>query len=329
MVPSAPGALAGSSIVEQEIALLVADLVALAAAIAELAEIAVDRDLRRLAFLGARDDVEHRVLAGDLLEHALGDVEDDRRTRGARADAHEIAGIVAHRFGLGVARRVDGGRVGRAEDQDPVALGIGLAGLGRRFLLARHEGLLFGRRLDDVVFFAAPGSLISPVEIPHQMPMAATRDQRHAEKDRRRSAGAARWRHWGRRRPKPLRRIGRGIVERRADRAEIRRVGEERLGHRPAGRRVGQPARARPRPAVRAGAIGNVERRARRASRPEAPACPDRGDGWRAGRRRRSPSSSTRRRLLDRRLERLDRREAASEAAAVHGRRTRPARPPG
>ena len=56
---------------EQELALLVADLVALAAAIAELAEIAVDRDLRRLAFLGARDDVEHRVLAGDLLEHAL------------------------------------------------------------------------------------------------------------------------------------------------------------------------------------------------------------------------------------------------------------------
>src|SRR6185369_10489060 len=116
-----------------------AGVVALAAAVAELAEIAVDRELRLLALFRAGDDVEDGMLAGQLLEHALGDVEGDGRAGRTGADAREAAGIVAGHFGLGIRRSAERGRIGRREDQYPVALRVGLAGLGRRLLLARRE----------------------------------------------------------------------------------------------------------------------------------------------------------------------------------------------
>ena len=57
--PPDPGRPSGSSHIEQILGALVADDVATSAAVAELAEIAADRDLRLLAFFRPRDDVEH------------------------------------------------------------------------------------------------------------------------------------------------------------------------------------------------------------------------------------------------------------------------------
>ena len=137
MVPPAPGWLSRQVELEQIVAALVADRVALAAAIAEFAEIAVDRHLRLLAVVAARDDVEDGLLAGELLQHALADIEQDRRPGRARTDAQEAARLVLHDLGLGVGRRADRGRVGRREHADPVAVRIGRARNQRRGALLR------------------------------------------------------------------------------------------------------------------------------------------------------------------------------------------------
>ena len=72
---------------------------------------------------------------------------------------------------------------------------------------------------------------------------AGERNQRHAEEDARRSAGAARLATFGPSAAETSAAAASASVERRAERAEIRRVGEERLGHRPAGRRLRRPGR--------------------------------------------------------------------------------------
>ena len=64
---------------EQEVGLFIAQRIALAPAVAQFAEIAVDRHLGLLALGAAGDDVEGRLLAGKLFQHALADVENDRR----------------------------------------------------------------------------------------------------------------------------------------------------------------------------------------------------------------------------------------------------------
>ena len=142
--PPAPGLLPGKLDVEQIFAALVADRIALAAAVAELAEVAADRDLRLRAVLGPRRDVEHRLLAGDLLEDALPDVEHDRRTRRARADAHELPEFVLADLRRRAGRRVHRRGVVRREDGDPVAQFLRAARLARfrRHFLGRVEFLL-------------------------------------------------------------------------------------------------------------------------------------------------------------------------------------------
>ena len=98
-----------------------ADRVSLAAAIAEFAEIAVDRHLRLLAVLGARDDVEGRFLAGDLLQNALPDVENDRRTRSARRMRMKAPERPPSTSALASDGDAEKRRIGRGENIDPVA----------------------------------------------------------------------------------------------------------------------------------------------------------------------------------------------------------------
>ena len=149
---------------EQIFAALVADRVALAAAIAEFAEIAVDRDLRLLALLGARDDVEDRLLAGDLLQHALADVEDHgravgpERMRRKEPDSSSLTSAVAP-VGALTARRIV-----RRKHRDPVARRLRVAGspaAARASSAGSKSSLLDDLRRVGTAF--APGSLNRPV----------------------------------------------------------------------------------------------------------------------------------------------------------------------
>src|SRR5690606_17842037 len=98
----------------------VADDEALAAAVAEVGQAALDRDLCLVAVGGLGDNGEHDLSAGELIENPLPHVEQDRRARSTGSDAHEALAVRLVYLGAGITRRRDGRRIGRAEHRYPV-----------------------------------------------------------------------------------------------------------------------------------------------------------------------------------------------------------------